>query len=126
MALSLKKNITPTITSILTSNIDRNYSTFNLHRWGNHLNTGCTERFDKCMSIKWNDYSCLSRDEESLKERNKEIDDKYGEQIKKRIKNSNSNKILSNQTKSYPIYKDKKSMYSYYVDIIEMRATMLF
>ena len=34
--------------------------TITLHRWGNHKNNDCLQRIDKCMSLKWNDYTSHS------------------------------------------------------------------
>ena len=122
-----------TIRKIATVVKGRNYSNFNLHRWGNHFNNECTERIEQCMSIQWNDYSCLSLDEQFLKKKNKEIDDAHGEQIQRHLQQIkiSQNKIQQHeQSQSQEpriiIVKETKPAYSYYLDTIDMRASMLF
>jgi len=119
-----------TIRNVATVIKGRNYSNFNLHRWGNHFNNECTERIEQCMSIQWNDYSCLSVDEQFLKKKNKEIDDAHGEQIQRHLQQikRSQNKIQQTQQQEprIMIVKETKSAYSYYLDTIDMRATMMF
>lgn len=119
-----------TIKNIATVLKGRNYSNFNLHRWGNHFNNECNERIEQCMSIQWNDYSCLSLDEQFLKKKNKEIDDVHGEQIQRHLQQIkiSQNKIQQPQQQEprIMIVKETKSAYSYYLDTIDMRATMMF
>jgi hypothetical protein len=119
-----------TIRNVVTVIKGRNYSNFNLHRWGNHFNNECTERIEQCMSIQWNDYSCLSLDEQFLKKKNKEIDDVHGEQIQRHLQQikRSQNKIQQPQQQEprITIVKETKSAYSYYLDTIDMRATMMF
>ena len=115
-----------TIRKITTMIKGKNYSSFNLHRWGNHLNNECTERIEQCMSIQWNDYSCLTVDKKILIQKNKEIDDKYGEKIKKHLA-----QIKTKQNSIYiqprvSIIKKNKSPYLNYLDSMDMRASMLF
>lgn len=119
-----------TIRNVATVIKGRNYSNFNLHRWGNHFNNECTERIEQCMSIQWNDYSSLSVDEEFLKKKNREIDNVHGEQIQRHLQQikRSQNKIQQPQEQESRIMlvKEKKSAYSHYLDTIDIRASMMF
>ena len=78
------------------------------------------------MSIQWNDYSCLTVDKKILIQKNKEIDDIYGEKIKKHLAQI---KTKQNHIYIQPrviIIKKNKSSYLNYLDSIDMRASMLF
>ena len=118
MALTIKR-----ITTLIKG---KNYSSFNLHRWGNHLDNECTERIEQCMSIQWNDYSCLTVDKKILIQKNKEIDDAYGEKIKTHLAQIKSRQNRVFEQPRVSIVQGNKSAYLNYLDTMDMRASMLF